>query len=83
VVIIIKMAVQTTRSGRKIKKPETFTPTESDVVDDWGEDDHDSEFNSDIDTEEEEDYTSGDDDSDADENGNLKDFVVDSDSESE
>lgn len=82
-VIIIKMAVQTTRSGRKIKKPETFTPTESDVVDDWGEDDHDSEFNSDIDTEEEEDYTSGDDDSDADENGNLKDFVVDSDSESE
>ncbi len=77
------MAVQTTRSGRKIKKPETFTPTESDVVDDWGEDDHDSEFNSDIDTEEEEDYTSGDDDSDADENGNLKDFVVDSDSESE
>jgi len=77
------MAVQTTRSGRKIKKPETFHPTESDVVDDWGEDDHDSEFNSDIDTEEEEDYTSGDDDSDADENGNLKDFVVDSDSESE
>ena len=70
------MAVQTTRSGRKIKKPETFTPTESDVVDDWGEDDHDSEFNSDIDTEEEEDYTSGDDDSDADENGILKDFVL-------
>ena len=77
------MAVQTTRSGRKIKKPETFTPTESDVVDDWGEDDHDSEFNSDFDTEEEEDYSSGDVECDAYENGILKDFVVDSDSESE
>ena len=77
------MAASTTRSGRKIKKPETFKPTENDVIDDWGEEDHDSDFSSDIDTEDEEDYTSGDDDSDADDNGNLKDFVVDSDSESE
>ena len=44
------MAAPTTRSGRKIKKPETFKPTENDVIDDWGEEDHDSDFSSDIDT---------------------------------
>lgn len=76
-----------TRSGRKIRKPESFKPTETKLDDDYNEDEHDSEFDSDIDTEEEynsdSDSDDDDDDDDADENGNLKDFVVDSDSEEE
>lgn len=72
------MSITTTRSGRQIKKPELFKPTEDVVTDDYGEDEHDSDLGSDIDTDDEE-YDSEDDDSeeDADENGNLKDFVVD------
>jgi hypothetical protein len=74
-----------TRSGRKIKKPELFQPTEEDLVDDYGSDEHDSDFDSNIDTEEEcySDESDEDDDSDADENGNLKGFIVDDESESE
>ena len=74
-----------TRSGRKIKKPELFQPTEEDLVDDYGSDEHDSDFDSNIDTEEEcySDESEEDDDSDADENGNLKGFIVDDESESE
>lgn len=74
-----------TRSGRKIKKPEYFQPTEEDLVDDYDSDEHDSDFDSNIDTEEEgySDESEEDDDSDADEHGNLKDFVVDDESESE
>jgi hypothetical protein len=73
-----------TRSGRKIKKPESFKPTETDLVDDYTEDDHDTDFDSELDTEDEEEFSSDeDDDEDVDENGNLKDFVVDDESESE
>jgi hypothetical protein len=73
-----------TRSGRKIKKPELFQPTETDLVDDYADDDHDTDFDSDINTDEEEEFSSEDEsDSDADENGNLKDFIVDDESESE
>jgi hypothetical protein len=75
-----------TRTGRLIKKPELFQPTESDLVDDYADDDHDTDFDSDLDTEDEEDLTSdedGDDEEEMDENGNLKDFVVDDESESE
>jgi hypothetical protein len=74
-----------TRSGRKIKKPELFQPTEEDLVDDYGSDEHDSDFDSDIDTEEEcySDESEEGDDSDADENGNLRGFIVDDESESE
>lgn len=73
-----------TRSGRKIKKPESFKPTETDLVDDYAEDDHDTDFDSELDTEDEEEFSSDeDDDEDVDENGNLKDFVVDDESESE
>ena len=74
-----------TRSGRKIKKPELFQPTEEDLVDDYGSDEHDSDFDSNIDTEEEcySDESEEEDDSDADENGNLKGFIVDDESESE
>jgi hypothetical protein len=74
-----------TRSGRKIKKPELFQPTEEDLVDDYGSDEHDSDFDSNIDTEDEcySDESDEEDDSDADENGNLKGFIVDDESESE
>ena len=73
-----------TRSGRKIKKPESFKPTETDLVDDYADDDHDTDFDSELDTEDEEEYSSDEDeDDDMDENGNLKDFIVDDESESE
>ena len=68
-----------TRSGRRIKKPELFQPTEQDLVDDYRSDEHDTDFDSDLDTEDEcySDESEEEDDSDADENGNLKDFIVD------
>ena len=74
-----------TRSGRKIKKPTVFQPTEKDLVDDYGSDEHDTDFDSDLDTEDEcySDESEEEYDSDADENGNLKDFIVDDESESE
>jgi|TARA_B110000305_G_C18983806_1_gene422858 hypothetical protein len=72
-----------TRSGRKIKKPELFVPTENDIVDDYSAEDHDTDFDSELDTEDEEDYSSEEEEEDADENGNLKDFIVDDASESE
>jgi hypothetical protein len=74
-----------TRTGRKIKKPVMFVPTEDVVNDDFDDDEHDTDFDSDIDTEDEE-YSSDDDEDDEedmDENGNLKDFIVDDESESE
>jgi hypothetical protein len=75
-----------TRSGRKIKKPELFVPTEQVVVDDFEDDEHDTDFDSNLATEDEEDDSSTDEDEedeDVDENGNLKDFIVDDESESE
>ena len=69
--------VQTrTRSGRVIKKPEIFQPTETLLEDDYGEDEHDTDFDYDIDTEDEL-YSDDDEYSDEDENGNLEGFVVD------
>jgi hypothetical protein len=67
-----------TRSGRLVKKPNRYEPTEI-VEDDYVESDDDectpcSEVDED---------DSDSDDSDADENGNLKDFIVDSDSDSD
>ena len=74
-----------TRSGRKIKKPEFFQPTEKDLVDDYSPEEHDTDFDSELDTDDEcySDESEDDYDSDADENGNLKDFVVDDARESE
>ena len=77
--------VTRTRSGRHIKKPTLFQPTESVLEDDYGTDEHDTDIDSELDT----DYELYDEDSeeeyeeDADENGNLKDFVVEDESESE
>jgi hypothetical protein len=76
-----------TRSGRHIKKPILFKPTEDTVVDDYAEHEYDTDdVKSDIDTEDEfdseSDYDSDEDDYEEDDNGNLKGFVV-SDSEDE
>lgn len=74
-----------TRLGRQIKKPVLFQPTETVLEDDYATDEHDTDIDSIIDTDDEEEYSSDEDDEDddADENGNLKDFVVDDASESE
>ena len=74
--------VQTrTRSGRQIKKPEIYQPEETILEDDYASDEHDSDFDSDIDTEDE--YYSDDDSEDSEDDGSLKDFVVDDDDVSE
>lgn len=73
-----------TRFGRTVKKPVLYVPAEEVLIDDYASDEHDSVIDSDIDTEDEEGFSSEEDyDDDADENGNLKDFVVDDESESE
>lgn len=75
-----------TRSGRQIKKPDFYEPEDTDLVDDFGEDDYDSEIGSDIETDEEcysdeeSDLCESDDE---DINGNLKGFVVEDEDESE
>ena len=75
-----------TRSGRTVKKPVIFTPTETVLDDDYCTDDYNTEIDSDIGTDEEclsDESEYEDDDDDADENGNLQDFVVDDEEESE
>lgn len=75
-----------TRSGRAVKKPTVFIPTETVLDDDYCTDDYDdTDIDSDLDTDEEcySDESEDDYDDDADENGNLKDFVVDDEDESE
>ena len=73
-----------TRFGRAVKKPVLYVPAEEVLIDDYASDEHDSVIDSDIDTEDEEGFSSEEDyDDDADENGNLKDFVVDDASERE
>ena len=77
------MVVTRTRLGRQIKKPVLFQPTETVLEDDYATDEHDTDIDSIIDTDEEEYSSEEDEEDDADENGNLKDFVVDDASESE
>ena len=48
------VAVTITRSGRKIKKPETYVPIEEVLEDDYADNEYDSAGGSDIDTDEEE-----------------------------
>lgn len=74
--------VQTrTRTGRKIKKPELYSPEETVLEDDYTLEEHDSDLGSDLDTEDE---LYSDDDSEEDEDDeSLKDFIVDDDEESE
>ena len=66
-----------TRSGRQIKKPELYQPEETVLEDDYASDEYDSEFGSELDTDDEI-YSDEDSDDDEDE-GSLKDFVVDDD----
>ena len=75
------MVTTRTRSGRQIKKPQLYEPVETVLEDDYAVDEHDSDFGSDIDTEDE--YYSEDDSEDDDDEGSLKDFVVDDEEESE
>jgi hypothetical protein len=73
-----------TRSGRVVKKPAIFIPTETVLDDDYCTDDYNTDIGSDeecLSDESESEYD--DDDADADENGNLQDFVVDDEEESE
>ena len=74
--------VQTrTRTGRKIKKPELYTPENTVLEDDYTLEEHDSDLGSDLDTDDE---MYSDDDSEEDEDDeSLKDFIVDDDEESE
>ena len=60
-----------TRSGRVSKPPVKYEPTEE-VIDDYSDEDEDDE-----------DEDEDEDDEDADENGNLKDFIVDDESDSD
>jgi|UniRef100_A0AB38ZME0 hypothetical protein len=60
-----------TRSGRKIKKPELFQPTESEFVDDFSPEEYDTDEESGTDVESESES-----ESDA---GSLEDFIVDDD----
>ena len=74
--------VNKTRSGRVIKKPERYTPQEV-CEDDYASDEYDSHESGSVSSEvsyDSEDISS---ESDADEEGNLKDFVVNSDNESD
>jgi hypothetical protein len=69
-----------TRSGRVVKKPERFTPQEV-CEDDYASDEYNSHESESVSSEmsyDSEDISS---ESDADNNGNLKDFVVESDSD--
>lgn len=75
-----------TRSGRVVKKPAIFIPTETVLDDDYCSDEYNTDGGSDIETDDEclsDDSEYDDDDDDADENGNLQDFVVDDEEESE
>jgi hypothetical protein len=71
-----------TRSGRLVKKPDRYEPTE--IVEDDYIESGDEEDDDDCTACEEEEEEESDSDSDADEDGNLKGFIVpDSDSESD
>lgn len=70
-----------TRSGRQIKKPELYQPEETVLEDDYASDEYDSEYGSDLDTDEE--IYSDEESEDDDDEGSLKDFLVDDDEESE
>ena len=75
-----------TRSGRLSKKPNRLEPTEDVCDDDFSEDEYYTDYNSGDDEDLCETETDTEDecsDSEADENGNLKGFIVDDDEESD
>lgn len=77
------MTTVSTRFGRNIKRPVLYVPTEEVLIDDFGSDEYDSMSDSDVDTVNDSTTEDEDTDEDADDNGNLKDFIVDDESESE
>jgi len=83
-IFIQNMEGYRTRSGRLIKKPVLYEPKEI-CEDDYSDDEEpiDSDDEEESDEEESDDEESDDEDEDADEKGNLKDFVVEDDSDEE
>ena len=74
------------RSRRVIRKPVLYQPVETVLEDDYAANEYDSGLDSDTDIDTDDECVSDDDfeeDDDADDNGNLKDFIVDDESESE
>ena len=74
------------RSRRVIRKPVLYQPVETVLEDDYAANEYDSGLDSDTDIDTDDECVSDDDfeeDEDADDNGNLKDFIVDDESESE
>lgn len=73
------MSVTVTRSGRIVKKPVFYEPVEICEDDYSGDEEEDdvSDEEDDVPEDDEDEDDEEDDDDDADENGNLKDFVVD------
>ncbi len=74
------------RSSRVIRKPVLYQPVETVLEDDYAANEYDSGLDSDTDIDTDDECVSDDDfeeDEDADDNGNLKDFIVDDESESE
>tara|TARA_B100000768_G_scaffold158904_1_gene157695 strand:+ start:632 stop:856 length:225 start_codon:yes stop_codon:yes gene_type:complete len=69
-----------------IRKPVLYQPVETVLEDDYAANEYDSGLDSDTDIDTDDECVSDDDfeeDEDADDNGNLKDFIVDDESESE
>ena len=74
------------RSRRVIRKPVLYQPVETVLEDDYAANEYDSDLDSDTDIDTDDECVSDDDfkeEDDADDNGNLKDFIVDDESESE
>jgi len=72
------------RSGRTIKKSVLYQPIETVLDDDYAADEYDSDSDSETEIDTDDECVSDEDeDEDADDNGNLKDFIVDDESESE
>jgi hypothetical protein len=74
------------RSRRVIRKPVLYQPVETVLEDDYAANEYDSDLDLDTDIDTDDECVSDDDfeeEDDADDNGNLKDFIVDDESESE
>lgn len=71
-----------TRSGRLIKKPILYEPEEF-CEDDYSDDEPEEIISDEDESDEEEEEEEEEEDEDADENGNLKDFVVEDESDEE
>lgn len=71
------MSVVTTRSGRVVKKPVIYEPEECDFVDDYKDEEYDSDDNSDVESI----VTSDSEEEDDDDTSSLDSFIVDDEEE--